>query len=91
MFNKFKKNKASKVDLTPKEPRQLAEITKEYNQAAFEAGNAQYQMYIHGENLALLNKKLLQLNQEAGRRTQIDAEAKKNAPTGSSETPKDKA
>ena len=73
-FFKGKGKKAQAVDKAP-EPRAIAEIQKEYQQVALNAGAAQYQAMIHGEEVKNRNKRLLQLNQEAAQRQALDKQA----------------
>ncbi len=72
---KFFKGKGQKASKAPaaSEPRAMAEIQKEYQQVALNAGQAQYQAFVHGEEAKNLNKRLLSLNQEAGARQALDA------------------
>ncbi len=71
MFNK-KKNKLS---FKAKEPRQLAEIENEYARAANQAGQVQYQLFVYGKELEVLNEKMLELNREGKARKDLDAKA----------------
>ncbi len=79
-FFKGKGKKPADKSMTPSEPRPIADIQKEYQQVALNAGAAQYQAFVHGEEVKNLNKRLLSLNQEAGARQALDkqkaAEAK---------------
>jgi len=61
----------------PPAPRALADITAEYQQKAIEAGQSQYQAFVHSEDVKSLNRRLLELNREAAERNKLDAEAKK--------------
>jgi len=77
---KFFKNKTKKVipAQAPKEPRQLEEIRKEYNEVLNKAGQSNYQSFVYSEEAKIYNARLLELNQEANARTSIDAQAAAN-------------
>ena len=70
MKNYFKKSKqkANAVVL----PRELEEIRKEYNELSLRAANAQYLVFVHSKDLEQVNNRLIQVNQEAGARQQLD-------------------
>ncbi len=53
----------------------MEEIQKEHSQASYEAGLAQYQVYVHTKDLEQKNAKLLSLNQEANARNKLDKES----------------
>ena len=72
-FKGLKKAQLPKPDLAP---RVMEEIQKEHSQASYEAGLAQYQVYIHTKDLEQKNTKLLALNQEAAARNKLDAASK---------------
>lgn len=74
MLNRLRRNKDKKVSLTPPAPRTIEEITKEYQQVSFEAGAAQYQEFVYGEQVKNLNQRLLSLNREADARKKLDAQ-----------------
>lgn len=73
-MNPFKRKK----DKFPKPsgPRAMKEIQSEYQQASAQAANAQYQVFVHGKSLNLINQRLLELNQEADVRQKLDASVK---------------
>lgn len=79
------KNQPRKISLAPKPPRALPDIQAEYQQTALQAGQTQYQAFVHSEDLNSLNKKLLDLNREAAERNRLDQEAAKKE--GSNEQP----
>lgn len=79
------KNQPRQISLpAPRPPRAMADIQAEYQQTALQAGQAQYQVFVHQEDVKNINKKLLELNREASVRNKLDAEAKKE---GSNEQP----
>ena len=80
MKNLFKRKK-EKFPTSSNEPRQLDEIQKEYNEVALKAGQLQYQVFVHSEDLKATNQRLVALNQEAAKRLQLDKEAKAAAAT----------
>lgn len=61
----FGKNKA---------PRTLEEINKEYSQASGKAANTQYLIYVYTKELEQVNKRMLELNQEAAERNKLTSE-----------------
>ena len=70
---KFMKNK--KQEIKP-EPRQLEEITKEYNIIAARLGAVHYQGLVMQREAEELIKKMSSLNSEGADRNKLDAEAK---------------
>lgn len=70
MKNLFKKK------ANPEAPRPFDEIEKEYQQLSAQAANAQYKIFVHTEELKQVNKRLMQVNQEAGERQQLDQAVK---------------
>ena len=70
--------KGKKVSLKPADPRPLEDIQKEYQQAAFELGQLEYQIFASQSQAEELKKKILALNQEAFSRKDLDSKA---APT----------
>jgi hypothetical protein len=76
----FLKGKNKKVESAPAQPRTIAEIQKEYNHVALNAGQAQYQVFVHTKDLENHNKRLLELNREAAARQQLDKQAAAAAP-----------
>lgn len=75
MFNKFKKNKATKISTAPPAPRTMDEINVEYGRLVSQAGQAQYQAYVYSEDLKRINQELKNLNYEAAERKRLDAKA----------------
>jgi len=69
-------NKSAKPSKKLSVPRELAEIQKAYQQQCLNAGQIQYQIEIHKQELNKVNEALLSLNREAAARQQLDAEAK---------------
>lgn len=64
-----------KVSL-PSPPRDLAAIQAEYSQAATQAGQVQYQLFVFEEELSQINEKLLSLNKEGAARNELDRKQK---------------
>lgn len=66
-----------KKDKFPKEqvPRAMEEINKAYSELLARAGQAQYLVYVHSNELEQVNKGLLALNQEAANRNALDKQA----------------
>lgn len=54
------------------EPRQLAEIQKEYNELMSKLGQARYQVFVIERDIAALNSRSLEINQEAAARNELD-------------------
>lgn len=77
-MNLFKKKKKEKYP-TDSAPRSVAELTKAYTEEAARAGQAQYQIFVHTEELRQINDRLVKLNQEANLRQKLDAQAKAEA------------
>lgn len=67
--------KSQKPNAPQKPPRQLDELNKEYNLLCAKAGQAQYQVAIHTQELSNLNTKLGELNIEAALRANLDKQA----------------
>lgn len=74
MKNPFKKSKQKEA---PAVPRSLEDIKKEYNEILTKSGNAQYLVFVYTKELEQLNRRLLEVNQEAGVRQSLDAQVKK--------------
>lgn len=72
--SKKKQVKLPKVEVPS--PRKLEEIQAEYNQLSARAGQNQYQSYVLAEDLKSLNRRLVEVNQEAAERNKLDAAAK---------------
>jgi hypothetical protein len=64
-----------KVDAAPAEPRALADITADYNQAAVRLGQAVYQQFVFQQEAERLQDEMLALNQEAAARNELDKAA----------------
>lgn len=60
-----------------KGPRDLESIKKEYSELLAKSGQSQYQSYVQELELAQLNKRMLEVNNEASERMRLD---KENAP-----------
>ncbi len=71
----FKGLKKAQLPAPNPVPRTMEEIQKEHSQASYEAGLAQYQVYVHTKDLEQKNAKLLSLNQEANARNKLDKES----------------
>ena len=70
-----KSSRPGKVKLPPATPRQIEEIGKSYQEACNQAGQTQYQIYVHKQELERLNKVILSLNQEAAARNELNKKA----------------
>lgn len=75
MKNLFKKSK--KGYPTQQAPRVFADIEKAYQELLAKAAQAQYLVYVHGQDLKQLNQEMVRVNQEAALRQQLDRDAKK--------------
>jgi hypothetical protein len=73
MKNLFKRKKDKFP--TTSAPRDIKEITEEYAQLRAQAGDIQYRVAIDTEDLAFINKRLKEVNQEAAARLKLDKEA----------------
>lgn len=71
----FFKNSSKKKVKAPA-PRSLDEITKDYTEQTYKAGQAQYAVFVHTKDLDQINQRLLSLNQEAAARNTLDAKDK---------------
>lgn len=67
----------NKVMLETKEPRELSEITKEYQELIGRAGNLQYQLFVFQDELSKVNDRLVEINHEAAARQNLDKEKQK--------------
>ncbi len=65
--------KPQKVDLKPREPRQLPEIEKEFQQKVLFLGDAEYKRFVQEMEVERLSKEILSLNNEAHARKELDA------------------
>lgn len=54
----------------------MQEIQQEYQQLLAQVANAQYLVFVHQQEQERINKKLLDLNQEAAKRNKLDSETK---------------
>lgn len=61
---------------SPTGPRPFNEIEREFQQVSAQAANAQYKVYVHKKELEQLNKRLVEINAEAGNRQKLDADTK---------------
>ena len=61
------------------EPRQLAEIQKEYNDLMSKLGQASYQVFVIKRDIEALNARSLEINQEAAARNELDKAASEPA------------
>lgn len=82
------KNRPRQISLPAPQttPRNLEAIQADYQQTALQAGQSQYQVFVHSEDLKSLNQKLLNLNREAAERNRLDQEAKNKEETPSEPT-----
>jgi hypothetical protein len=86
---KYIKNKGKKEAKVTLQPRSFEEIQAAYGQLCAQAGAAQYQVYVHSEELKRLNESLVSVNQEAAARQRLDAEAKAKEATQQTEEKKE--
>lgn len=71
-----KSSKPGKVKLPPPAPpRPMEEIAKAYQEVCNQAGQVQYQVFVHTQELERLNKVLISINQEAAARTELNKKA----------------
>ena len=80
MLNKLlKKKPANKVNLPPasqeQEPRPMADIKKQHDDACRALGAAQYQVRVYTSEVDRLVQAVANLNAEAARRVALDAKA----------------
>lgn len=66
-MSKGHKIKALKV------PREWSDIQKEYQELCMNAGQLQYQITVYEADLARMNARLLEINNEGAARKQLDA------------------
>lgn len=64
--------KSAKTTKKSTEPRQLADIQKEYQDGCLRAGQLQYQASVLASELASLNEDLVSVNEEAAARIALD-------------------
>lgn len=79
MKNWLKKPKKEKFP-TPPVPRQRAEIVKEFEQLAAQAGSTQYLITVKERELQQVNQRLFELNNEASAREQLDKQVAATKP-----------
>lgn len=60
------------------EPRKMEEINKEWSDLMAKVSVEQYKVVLHKRNTDYYNERLLQLTEEANKRTAIDAEVAKS-------------
>lgn len=68
MKSLFKKKKVPDA----KVPRQLEDITAEYNQLRAKAADSNYQVYVHARAVEEFNQRMLELNQEGAARNDLN-------------------
>lgn len=73
------------VKLQPKPPRLIDEIKAEYADLLGKAAQTGYQVYVYKKELARLNDRLEQVNNEGAQRQQLDKESAKTAAEASNE------
>lgn len=66
------KNPFKKKALNPQAPRSMDDINKEYRELLVAVANAQYMAFIKNLEVENLNKRLIQVNQEAAQRQELD-------------------
>lgn len=67
------------------QPRQLTDITKEYQDLCFKAGQLQYVVSVQTRELDDTNKRLVEINNEADRRRKLDEAEKVSSALGNTE------
>lgn len=77
----FFKNKSTKK-IRPTPPRLIDDIKNEYNQLSAQAANAQYLVFVHSKELEQINGRLLQVNQEAAARQELDKKVAEETQNG---------
>ncbi len=81
-MTKFFKGRSKAAKIKPVEPRSVEELQKRYQELLAQAATAQYLVYVHGLDLKRLNEEMVQVNNEASARKNLDAEnAPKEEPT----------
>lgn len=74
--------KGKKVNLGPTltevPPREMVDIQKEYSELCVKAGQIQYQIAVLETELMNINDRLLVVNREASKRSELDRENKQN-------------
>lgn len=84
MSSKSSRGPATKVKLAPQpEPREIDVITKEYAELTQRAGHTQYQVHVLTKELENINARLININNEAAARNEIN---KKTAESSTEET-----
>jgi ribosomal protein S15P/S13E len=68
-------------------PRAPEEITKDYQQTAYQAGATQYQIHVLSKELTRLNEYLERVNNEAAARNKLNEMAKQATEGAPSEQP----
>lgn len=76
-------SKGKKIKLPPT-PRSIEELTRIHGNLCAQAGELQYRIQVHTEELANINKALRSVNEEARARSEMDKATPKTAPV---ETP----
>jgi hypothetical protein len=72
MTKYFRNLRQAKKAAAPPVPRPIETITEEYSKVSAAASQAQYQVYIYSEQLEGLNRRMKELNTEAGERNKLD-------------------
>jgi len=67
-------SKSSKPSKKLSVPREMEEISKEYQQQCFAAGQLQYEIKVKSDALDQVNDRLLALNNEAAARNTLNAQ-----------------
>lgn len=55
-------------------PREIPEITREYQEQCFTAGQLQYELVVKADALKQVNERILKLNNEAAARNTLNAQ-----------------
>jgi hypothetical protein len=71
-FFKGRSKKMESIKQEAPEPRDVATVTKEYQQKVFQLGQVRYQQFVLEREAEGLNVEILRLNQEAAKRNALD-------------------
>lgn len=72
-MKEIKMSKKAKTP-NPQAPRSLDDINKEYRELLVQVASAQYLAFVKNLEVENFNKRLLEVNQEAARRQELDRE-----------------
>ena len=69
----------SKKPKLPRVPRTIEEITKEYNECRVALADSEYVMFVQNKECLRLKGRMLELNNEAHERKNLDAQKKEDS------------